>query len=65
MTAEVEMATARLTQMQNAMLSESRMAEALERLADAGLSVNEPSSLQLDDHDAPLAWHLSGRRKAN
>ena len=63
--AEVEMATARLTQMQNAMLSESRMAEALERLSNAGLSVNEPSSLQLDDHDAPLAWHLSGQRKAN
>ena len=63
--AEIEMTTARLSQMQNAMLSEPQMREALERLTAMGLSVNQPNALQLDDHDAPLAWHLSGQRGAN
>jgi len=60
---EIEMTVARLSQMQSAMLNETRMREALAQLSAAGLEVNEPEAIKLDEHDAPLAWHLSGMRR--
>ncbi len=60
--AEVDMAAARLSQMHKAMLSETAMREALSRLTAAGLKVEKPVALKLDGHDAPLAWHLAGHR---
>ncbi|MEM7220219.1 MAG: class I SAM-dependent methyltransferase [Pseudomonadota bacterium] len=61
-TAEVDVAVSRLSQMRDATQDEAGIRAATDRIEAAGMVIKSTTLLQLPNHDLPLAWHIEAHK---